>query len=187
MKQRKLYAIAVVGGVLGMVAAFLQTLEKLTLLQNSHAVLTCNFSSVFSCTNVLNSWQSSVFGFPNSIMCLTLFTIFTVAAVAGLSGSKLSRGFRLGVQFLALATLGFALWYFYEEIYVIKSLCVYCLFCFAGLLAVNAVMLRLNAAELPIGVRGRATLARVIGKGGDVLGWFLLAALVAFAMVLRFA
>src|SRR6266496_15588 len=61
------------GGVIGMIAAFLQTTEKITLLQNKDAILTCDLNSVFSCTSVLSAWQSSVFGFPNSLMCLILF------------------------------------------------------------------------------------------------------------------
>ena len=187
MKQRAIYAIMTAGGAVGMIAAFLQTLEKITLLKNKDAVLACNFNSVFSCSNVLNAWQSSVFGFPNSIMCLTLFTIFASIALAGLSGGRLPKGLRLGIQALSLFTLGFALWFLAESIYVIGSLCVFCIFCFVGLLAVNWGWLRLNAADLPIGVNGRARLARAIAVGGDVFGWFVVGALVAFAMLLRFS
>lgn len=175
------------GGAIGMVAAFLQTLEKLTLIKNKDAVLTCNLNSVFSCSNVLNAWQSSVFGFPNSIMCLTLFTIFTFAALAGLLGSRLSRAFRFTVQALSLFTLGFALWFLAVSTYVIGSLCIFCVFCFLGLLLVNAGWLRINAVDLPIGVRGRAILMRATKNGSDIFGWFLLAAAVAIAMALRFA
>ncbi len=175
-----------VGGVIGMTAAFLQTLEKLTLIKNKDALLSCNLNSVFSCSNVLNAWQSSVFGFPNSILCLVLFTIFTAIALAGATGGKLTRGMRLGIQALSLGTLGFALWFLEQSVYSIVSLCIFCIFCFIGLLLVNGAWLRLNAADLPIGERGRAVLARGIAKGADVFAWSLLAALVAFAMVLRF-
>lgn len=175
-----------VGGAIGMTAAFLQILEKLTLLKNKDAVLTCDLNSVFSCTNVLNAWQSSVFGFPNSLMCLVLFTIFTTIALAGAAGGKLTRGLRLGVQVLSLGTLGFALWFLEQSVYSIGSLCILCIFCFGGLLLVNWGWLRSNAADLPIGARGRAALARGIATGADIFGWFLLAAVVAFAMLLRF-
>src|SRR5512141_763533 len=118
MKTRTTYAIMTLGGLAGMVAAFLQTLEKLTLLKNPHALLTCNINSVFSCTNVLNSWQASVFGFPNSIMCLCLFLVFAVSALAGWSGGTLGRGYRLAVQGLSLFTLGFALWFLEQSTFV---------------------------------------------------------------------
>jgi uncharacterized membrane protein len=174
------------GGVIGMLAAFLQTTEKITLLKNKDAILTCDLNSVFSCTNVLNAWQSSVFGFPNSLMCMGLFTIFTSIALVGMSGGRLPRKLRLGIQALSLFTLGFALWFLTQSIYVINALCILCIFCFAGLLLVNWGWLRLNAADLPIGEQGRKALARGIKKGADTFAWFLLAAAVAFAMVVRF-
>jgi uncharacterized membrane protein len=183
MKQRYLYALMTLGGGVGVVAAFLLTLEKLTLLQNKDAVLTCNINSVFSCTNVLNSWQASVFGFPNSIMCLVLFVIFAVAGAAGLAGGTLTRGFRLGIQGLSLFTLGFALWYLGESVYVIGNLCIYCIVCFAGLLAVNGSWLRINAGDLPF---GKKTVQRAIRSGADIFGWLLLVAAMAIAIALRF-
>lgn len=186
MKQRNIYSIMTFGGVIGMVAAFLQTTEKIALLKNKDAVLTCDLNSVFSCTNVLNAWQSSVFGFPNSLMCMALFTIFASIALVGLSGGKLPRRLRLGIQTLSLFTLGFALWFLAESIYVISSLCILCIFCFSGLLLVNWGWLRLNAADLPVGARGRKWLTNLIATGGDIFIWFLLAAVVAFAMIFRF-
>lgn len=174
------------GGATGVIAAVLQTTEKITLLKNKDAVLTCDLSSVFSCTNVLNSWQSSAFGIPNSLICMVLFTIFTSTALVGASGTVLTRKLRLGIQGLSLFTLGFALWFLAESIYVINSLCILCIFCFIGLLVVNWGWLRLNAADLPIGQRGRAALADGIESGADIFGWFLLAVLVGFAMVFRF-
>jgi len=174
------------GGVIGMIAAFLQITEKIALLKNKDAILTCDLNSVFSCTNVLNAWQSSVFGFPNSLMCMALFTIFASIALVGVSGGKLPRGLRLGIQALSLFTLGFALWFLTQSIYVINALCILCIFCFAGLLLVNWGWLRLNADDLPIGERGRAFLKRRIETGADIFIWILLALALAFAMILRF-
>jgi uncharacterized membrane protein len=187
MKQRTTYTIMTVGGAIGTLAAFLQTLEKIRLLKNDEATLICNLNSVFSCTNVLNAWQSSVFGFPNSLMCMMLFTIFGSIALVGAAGGKLPRRVRLGVQGLSLFTLGFALWFLWQSTYAIGSLCIFCLFCFAGLLAVNWGWLRINAADLPIGEWGRIAVKRAIDSGADVFIWIVLALAVAFAMILRFA
>jgi uncharacterized membrane protein len=186
MKQRTIYGIMATGGGIGMVAAFLQTTEKITLLKNKDAILTCDLNSVFSCTNVLNAWQSAVFGFPNSLMCMALFTIFGSMALVGVSGGTLPRRLRLGMQALSLFTLGFALWFLTQSIYVINALCILCIFCFIGLLLVNWGWLRLNADDLPIGERGRAYVAHRIASGADIFGWILLALALAFAMVLRF-
>jgi uncharacterized membrane protein len=175
------------GGIIGMVAAFLQTTEKIALLKNKDAILACDLSSVFNCTSVLNAWQSAVFGFPNSLMCMALFTIFASMALVGLTGGSLPRKLRLGIQVLTLCTLGFAIWFLTQSIYIINSLCILCIFCFVGLLLVNWGWLRLNAADLPIGERGRAFVKRRIATGADVFVWTLLALAMAFAMVLRFS
>jgi len=175
------------GGVVGTIAAFLQTLEKLTLFKNKNALLTCDLNSVFSCSNVLNAWQSSVFGFPNSIMCTMLFVIFGSVALVGATGGKVARGLRLGVQALSLGTLGFALWFLWQSTFRIGALCIFCLFCFTGLLMVNWGWLRLNAGDLPIGAHGRALLEKGIAKGADTFGWIILALIIALIMILRFA
>jgi len=174
------------GGAIGMVAAFLQTTEKIALLKHKDTLLTCDLNSVFSCSNVLNAWQSSVFGFPNSVMCLTLFTIFSSIALVGITGGHLPRRLRLGIQLLSLFTLAFAIWFLTQSIYIINALCILCIFCFVGLLVVNWGWLRLNAPELPIGNRGRTVVATAIDHGADIFGWIVLGLSLAFAMVLHF-
>lgn len=186
MKQRRIYTLITLGGIVGMTAAFIQILEKLALLQNKNTVLICDVSSIFSCSNVLSAWQSSVFGFPNSIICLILFTTFVAVALVGTTNGKISRGVRLGVHALSLGTLGFALWFLEQSIYSIGSICIFCLLCFAGLLLINWGWLRLNATDMPIGQKGRRILANGITQGTDIIVWFLLAAAVALAMIIRF-
>jgi uncharacterized membrane protein len=186
MKPRTLYTVMTIGGAVGMVAAFLQTLEKLVLIANTNAELPCNLSAVFSCSVVLNAWQSSVFGFPNSIMCLVLFTIFTVVGLVGLTGGVVSKGMRLGTQFLTLFTLAFALWFLWQSTYVIGALCIFCLFCFAGLLMVNWAWIRLNITDYPIKQEYIKKKQAFIKSGWDTLFWVSLAAVVAIAMLARF-
>jgi uncharacterized membrane protein len=173
------------GGALGLVSAFLQTLQKIASLQSKGGVLPCDINDVFSCSTVLNAWQSSVFGFPNSVMCMVLFTIFASVALVGAGGGSVSRGVRLGIQGLSLFTLGFALWFLWQSTYSIGALCIYCLFCFAGLLAVNWAWLRINVADLPF-ERLRGVLQRWVASGIDVFIWLIIAVVVALAMVIQF-
>lgn len=168
-------------------ASFLQTLEKIALLKRPDSALVCDLNSVFSCSNVLNAWQSAVFGFPNSLLCMVLFTIFGTVGLVGAAGGKLTRGLRLGIQGVSLFTLGFGLWFLSQSTFVIGSLCLYCLFCFSGLLLVNWAWVRLNAADLPIGARGRAMLQKAISQGADTFAWILLALAIALTMILKFA
>ncbi|HEX6258589.1 MAG TPA: vitamin K epoxide reductase family protein [Candidatus Saccharimonadales bacterium] len=186
MNKRAIYGVMSGGGAVGLAAAFLQMLEKIQLLKNADKALVCDLNSVFSCSSVLSAWQSSVFGFPNSLMCIVFFSAFTVAALAGLSGASLPRSFRISIHAMSLLVLGFALWFLWQSIYAIGSLCILCIFCLAGLLLVNWAWLRINANDLPIGRRGQAALARLIKSDLDTFSWVLLGAVIAFAMLLRF-
>ena len=175
------------GGVTGVVASFLQTLEKLVLIENKDAILQCNFNSIFNCSTVLNAWQSSLFGFPNSIMCMALFVIFSSVAMVGAFGGLVSRGVRLGVHGLTLFTLCFALWFLWQSTYVIGALCIFCIFCFGGLLVLNWGWLRQNSNDLPIGEQGRNVVKRWIASGIDTFIWASVAVVVVAAMVIRFS
>jgi uncharacterized membrane protein len=186
MKNSK-YAVMTAGAAIGVVSAAVQTIERIEQLKNIGKALPCDLNAVFSCSTVLASPQASVFGFSNSILCTILFTIFLAIGIAGWAGSAMPRKLRLAVQSLSLFTLAFALWFLWQSTYVIGALCIFCIFCFAGLLAVNAMWLRINVLDLPIGERARAIVAQSIKTNIDIFAWLLLGVLVALAMVLQFA
>lgn len=150
-------------------------------------ILACDLNAVFSCSTVLSAWQSSVFGFPNSVMCLVLFTVFAAIALAGAAGAVLPKGLRLGIQALSLGTLGFGLWFIEQSIFSIGSLCVLCTFCIGGLLVVNWGWLRINNADLPFGARMIAAVQRAIAKDVDILVWVAIAVIIAAVMIVRFS
>jgi hypothetical protein len=86
---------------------------------------------------------------------------------------------------LTLFTLGFSLWFLEQSTFAIRSLCIYCVFCFAGLLIANWGWLRINAADLPLPPRHRQRLAWIIKTGADTFGWAILGLLVAFVIALK--
>ncbi|HSX07390.1 MAG TPA: vitamin K epoxide reductase family protein [Candidatus Saccharimonadales bacterium] len=186
MTKRFLYGALTIGGATGLVASFLQSVEKITLLTHTSKALVCDLGSVFSCSNVLRAWQSSVFGFPNSFMCLVVFTVFATVGLIGWTGGVVPRRVRLGVHALALVMLGFALWFLEQSVYRIHSLCILCLFCFGGLLAVNWAWVRLNVDDLPIGSRLRLGIKHTFKSGGDIFAWLLIAIVVGYLMIFEF-
>jgi len=162
----------------GLVASFIQLLEKLTLLKNPHAVLSCNLNSTFSCSNILNAWQSSVFGFPNPIIGIIMFTFFLTVAIFALTGAKIVPAFAKTIQGLAVFMLAFTLWLFYENTFSSKAICIFCLINGTAVVVINAVMFRHNFGE---------KLKRWTNRGADLFGWALLWLVVAFVMLLKFA
>ena len=67
LKKQNLAAfIMLAGSGLGLLASFILSIEALELAKNSHAVLSCDFSSALSCSAVANHWSAAILGFPNS-------------------------------------------------------------------------------------------------------------------------
>lgn len=187
IKQRTIYGLITAGGVVGLTAAFLETIEYQEILKNAHAQLVCNLNSVFSCGNVLNAWQSKIFGFPNSMLCMVFFTLMLSSGIVGLTGGIILPKLRLWLHGIATFFLCFAMWFMWESTFRIRALCILCLFCLTGLLTINWGWLRTNAEILPIGERGRRQLARLIIRGADIFAWLLLAIGIAFVMFLKFS
>ena len=186
-KQKLLYAILTVGAAIGFLASFLQMLEKITLLKNSDAVLSCNLNSVFSCSNVLNASQSSVFGFPNSLLCIAFFALMFSAGLIGLTGSVINNRVRLVYQAMSLFFLGFGLWYFWQSIFNIGVICIYCLFCFGGLLLINGAWFRLNYKDYGFSKKTLSKVERWVNKGADIFFWCLVALVITLWAIIKFA
>jgi len=175
------------GGTVGLIASFLETLEYQEILKNAHAHLICNLNGVFSCGNVLNSWQSKVFGFPNSMLCMVFFTIMFASGLIGLTGGVIRPRLRLWLHGIATFFLFFGLWFMWESTFRIHALCILCLFCFAGLLTINWAWLRTNVNTLPFSPRWHTRLCKSMEQGADTFVWIVLALLIMFAMLAKFS
>jgi uncharacterized membrane protein len=186
-KQRTIYGFMVAGGLVGLTASFLETIEYQEILKNAHTQLVCDLNGVFSCGNVLNSWQSKIFGFPNSMLCMVFFTLMLSSGLVGLTGGTLVPKLRLWLHGIATFFLCFALWFMWESTFRVHALCILCLFCLAGLLTLNWGWLRTNADILPISTYRRMRLHETIRRGGDTFAWLMLAILIAFVMFLKFS
>jgi len=186
IKNRTLYGFITAGGFVGMIAAALQNIEKMQLLKSADKVLSCDINAIFNCSTVLNAWQSSVFGFPNSIMCLIFFTIFASIGLVGLSGGSLPRKLRLAIHGLSLFVLGFAIWFLGQSIFSIQAMCILCLFCFAALLFVNWAWIRINVEDLPISSHARNLVRRAIKNDIDSFIWIVIATVMAFTILIKF-
>lgn len=184
MKQRWLSLTITLGAAVGLVASFIEIIEYIALIKHPHAALACDLNGVFSCTNVLTKWQSSVFDFPNPIMCVIFFTFIFALGLALLTGAQLARSLRMIMHGISLFFLGFGLWYLEQNTFAIRALCILCIICYAGLIAINAALLRIHAKDT---APGSVVCRRLTRGGADAFGWLLFAALITFAMILRFA
>ena len=114
-------------GVVGLAASFTLVLERFALLTNPQQPLGCDFNPFVSCGPVIQSWQGSLFGFPNPLIGVAAFVAPIAVGVALLAGARFSRWFWW--LFLLGVFLGwvFIMWLFTQAVYSIGTLCVYCM------------------------------------------------------------
>ena len=179
--------VGVFGASLGLLASFLQAMQTIAHYKDPGAPLVCNINSVFSCNSVFDAWQSSFFGFSNSLMCMVFFAVSLGILLAGINGSKLGKNLRLAVHFFTLFFLGFGAWYLWSSAYVIGALCIYCIFCYTGVIMLNWSWLRVNVDDLPVDRKARSWLKSQIAENNDSLFWIAWATGIALMFVYRFA
>ena len=176
----------VISGVLGLLASFVLSIEALTLAADPNASFGCDLYSVISCSVVAQSWQASLFGFPNAFLGIAAEAVVITVAVAVLGGVRFPRWFMLGAQ--TIYTLGFlfAWWLFYEAYVVIGALCPWCLLITVTTTLVWAGLTRLNVREGAINFPGRwgPAARRFVDHGND---WFVTIALIVLLAVAIFA
>lgn len=173
--------------LLALAAAFVLSLEKIHLLQNPDAILSCTVNLVLNCSVVMQSWQSGVFfGIPNMYVGLMAFPVLVTVAVAGLSGARLSRGFLVATNIGILLGTIFAYWLFFSSVYAIEVLCPWCLVvtlcCTLMLAAITHYNLKLNTFGLV--EKANARVQQFLAAGYHqllVASWLVLMAVLVIA------
>jgi len=121
------FGTILIAAITGLLAALTLSIEKYHLLKDPDAVLSCSFNIVLNCSVVMQTWQASVFGFPNSLIGVVLYPAAIVLAIFALSKVELPRWIRITAQVIAVLGALFAYWLFFQSVYVIQVLCPWCL------------------------------------------------------------
>lgn len=126
--------LLLVTGVIGWLASGALVLEKLEVLKDPNHVTVCDVNPWISCGAVMQTPQSSVFGFPNMFIGIVAFAVIITTAMGLLAGARFSRGYWLGLQ--AGVTLGFVfvVWLWSQALYVINVLCPFCMVVWAAMI-----------------------------------------------------
>lgn len=117
----------VVAGVIGLFMSGLIMYDKIQLMQDSGFVPSCTINDVVSCTDVMNSDQASVFGFPNPFIGLVGFGIVLCIGAALFAGATFRNWFWYGFLAGLVLAVVFVHWLAYEAVYSIQALCPYCM------------------------------------------------------------
>jgi len=166
-----------VGGLVGLSAAFVLAVEKYALLADPAYVPSCSLNPVLSCGSVMASSQAEAFGCPNPLLGVAGFAVVAATGAALLAGARLAEWFWAGLQVGVTAAVIFIHWLVFSSLYRIGALCPYCMVVWAVTIPLcTAVTLRnltAWAVRLPAPVNTAVTALRGSHSVG-LTAWFLL-------------
>lgn len=168
----------IIAGIIGWWAAFQLTLEKFHVLENPDAALGCDFSILVQCKANLESWQGAVFGFPNPLLGVTGWVAPIMVGGALLAGARFARWFWALFGVGMLGAFVFVCWLISQSIYVLGTLCPWCMVTWAVTIPTFFVTVMHLLRNGTISSRPKL---RHFGR--DWIGWTPVATMVAYAIV----
>jgi uncharacterized membrane protein len=115
------------GGLIGLAASAVLTVEKIAILRDPAYVPSCSINPVLSCGSVMTKPQAEAFGFPNPLLGIAGFAVVATVGAALLAGATFRRWFWLGLQAGVTFGAGFIHWLIFQSLYRIGALCPYCM------------------------------------------------------------
>ena len=144
---RKTYIAMLVSSVLSLIASLVLAIDAVKLAAQPTGQLSCDINAVLSCGTVARAWQSQLLGFPNSFLGLMTEPVVITVAVAGLGLVTFPRWFMRAAHIVYGAGLIFALWLLSQSLFVINSLCPWCLLVTGSTITVFSTITRVVMLE----------------------------------------
>jgi uncharacterized membrane protein len=169
--------LLIVGGIVGLVAAFALTLDKFAVLEDPTFVPSCNISVLVQCGVNLKSPQGSAFGFPNPLLGLMMFPAPIIVGVASLGGVRFPRWFWAAFNVGMAFAIGFVAWLMSVSVWVLFTLCPWCMVVWAVVIpmSIATTLYNLREQNLPLG-------GRVARLAGRAYGWTPIITLVVYVI-----
>jgi uncharacterized membrane protein len=172
----------IVSGVLGLLAAWELSVEKVLVLADPEHVPACNVGVLVGCDVNLESWQGSLFGFPNPFIGLMAWPVVIAVGVAILAGARFSRWFWVGFNVGVAGALVFVGWLIAQSIYALDVLCPWCMLTWAVTIPAFWAVTLYNVREGHIPAS-----ARVRRLAAEWFKWIPLITVVSYAIVIVLA
>lgn len=183
-----IFGTMLVSACLSLTASFVLSIDAVRLAADPGADLSCDINSVVSCGAVGSSWQASLFGFPNAFLGLVAEPVVITIAVASLGRVRFPRWFMFAAQVVYTLGLVFAYWLFYQSMYVIGTLCPWCLLVTVSTTLVWSTLTHVNVRDgnLFLPRRVQAVLTRAIDADLDAMAVTIWILVVVLALVLKY-
>jgi uncharacterized membrane protein len=119
--------LLLITAVIGLLASFVLTVDKIHVLRDSSYQPPCNINPLFSCGSVMKTPQADINGIPNTIFGVIGFTAAVTVAASLFFGAKMNRRFWQLFNLGMLLGVAAVMYLFYQALYVINTLCIYCM------------------------------------------------------------
>lgn len=146
-RHRPFALVLLATGVIGWVASAILVLERLELYEDSGHVTSCDINPWVSCGKVMGTWQSELFGFPNPLIGIVAFAVVITTAMVTLSGARPGRWYWLGLQAGVTAGTVFVGWLWFQALFTIHILCLYCMIVWAAMIPLFILLTVRNLAH----------------------------------------
>jgi uncharacterized membrane protein len=178
--ERMLGWFLLVAGAIGWYAAFALAADKVQLLVEPASDLACNVSLLVQCGANLESWQGSIFGFPNPLIGIAGWAaVFTVGCLV-LAGIRLPRWFWIGLSVGVTGAFVFVAWLIGQSIFVLGTLCPWCMVTWAVTIPLFWAVTLHGASKGTFGATTRRTIGPAFGWVPLItVGSYLLVAVIA--------
>lgn len=119
--------IILFSGIVGLLASFVLTLDKIRLLQEADFVPACSVNPVISCMSAMSSEQSEILGVPNSLFGIMLYMALVVVAGLMLFNVRFPRVIWKVMLLFSVLGLIFVHYLLIQSLFVLHVICPWCL------------------------------------------------------------
>jgi uncharacterized membrane protein len=98
------------------------------MLKHPDIALSCNLSPILDCGSVLGNRLAALFGFPNALLGIVMFTVLSTFGLLLLSGVELRKSSWKILAAVTLMLILFSIWFFGVSLYSIGKICIFCIF-----------------------------------------------------------
>jgi len=178
--NRILPYIFIVVGIIGIIASFALTYDKIHVLKDPSYVPSCNINPIISCGSVMKTQQANLLGVPNTIFGLMGFSMLLTLGAVLLAGATLQRWLWRVINIGALAGFLMFVYLFFEAVFRIHTICPYC---FVVWMIVPPVLwyttlYNLGEGHLKLGLNTRARGFVTKHHGDILLVWYVIVFLI---------
>ena len=163
-------------GIVGWVASFGLTLERLHVAENPDASTSCDISPFISCKSVMLSDQAALLGFPNPLIGIAAFFVPIVIGFAILAGARFKSWFWQLFLLGHVGAFAFVIYLFTQSAYSIGALCIYCMVAWIATIPLFWSILGYTAKEGHLG-------GKMVGFGTILFEWTWVVVLINYLAI----